>query len=434
MSIFNAMQTGVSGLLANSSAVGAISSNIANANTDGYRRSFSHMVTTSSTNGGGSGGGGGVRATARQEISTEGTPRITGVDSDMAINGEGFFVVSRAANDPSESNYAFTRAGAFAPDEEGNLRNAAGLFLAGFPYDSSGNIGGVERTRFRDLETVNVASEMMNGEPTTVMGMGGNLPAQTTGPSTIGQPFINSQDYYTPLGGTARMEFSWTPSSTPNQWTLNLSTEGVAIGSVDVTYADSGPTAGLPLSYSNVISTAPAPAGFSVNSSTGEATVVIDNGTTPQTIVVGLGAPGTSEGLTQFAGDYTAPKADTDGFETGQLVRFEIDEAGDLYGVFDNSARRLLYNIPLAAVDNPDGLKQINGNAYITTQESGSFLLGQANSGSLGNIATGALENSNVELAEELTQLIRTQRAYSSNAKIVTTVDEMMEETTRLKR
>jgi flagellar hook protein FlgE len=138
--------------------------------------------------------------------------------------------------------------------------------------------------------------------------------------------------------------------------------------------------------------------------------------------------------MTQFAGDYTSPKAEVDGFETGQLVRFEIDEAGDLYGVFDNSARRLLYNIPLAEVGNPDGLQQINGNSYITTQESGSFTLSRANTGTMGSISTGTLESSNVDLAEELTQLIRTQRAYSSNAKVITTADEMMEETTRLKR
>jgi flagellar hook protein FlgE len=432
MSIFNAMQSGVSGLLANSTAVGAISSNIANANTDGYRRSFSQMVTTSSANGGGYGGG--VRAVSRAEISTEGTPRITGVGSDMAINGSGFFVVSRAPNEPSESNYAFTRAGSFAPDEAGNLRNAAGLYLAGFEYDSTGSLGSVERTRFRDISTVNVASEIMNGEASTTMNLGGNLPAQMTGASSTGQPFISSQDFYTPLGDTGRMEFSWTPSTTPNTWSLGVAADGTALGTVDVTFADSGVGAGLPLSYSNVVSTAPAPAAFSVDPATGQATVTLDNGTTPQVINVGLGTPGDSDGLTQFAGDYTSPQADVDGFETGQLVRFEIDEAGDLYGVFDNAARRLLYNIPLAEVANPDGLKQVNGNAYITTQQSGSFTLSAANSGSAGTITTGALESSNVDLAEELTQLIRTQRAYSSNAKIITTADEMMEETTRLKR
>jgi flagellar hook protein FlgE len=435
MSISNAMQTGVSGLLANSTAVGSISANIANANTDGYRRSFSQMVTTSSINGGGGGhSGGGVTAVGRSEISLQGTPRVTGVSSDMAINGNGFFVVSRAPNEPSESNYAFTRAGSFAPDEEGNLRNAAGLFLAGFKYDSAGSLGGVELTRFRDMSTVNVAGEMMKGEPTTSMAMSGNLPAQMAGPNSTGQPFVSSQDFFTALGATERMEFSWTPSTSSNMWNLGVAVDGTALGSVDVTFADSGAGAGMPLSYSNIVSTAPAPASFSVDPTTGEATVTIDNATQPQEITVALGTPGASNGLTQFAGDYTSPQAVVDGFETGQLVRFEIDESGDLYGVFDNSARRLLYNVPLADVPNPDGLKQINGNAYVTTLESGSFVLSRANSGSMGNISTGALESSNVELAEELTQLIRTQRAYSSNAKIVTTVDEMMEETTRLKR
>ena len=94
MSISNAMQSGVSGLLANSTAVGAISANIANADTDGYRRSFAQMVTTASATGGGNGAG--VQAVGRSDITLEGTPRTTGVASDLAISGNGFFVVSRS--------------------------------------------------------------------------------------------------------------------------------------------------------------------------------------------------------------------------------------------------------------------------------------------------------------------------------------------------
>ena len=210
--------------------------------------------------------------------------------------------------------------------------------------------------------------------------------------------------------------------------------EGTALGSVDVTFADSGATAGSPASYTNVTSTATAPAAFAFDATTGTATLTINNGTTPQQVTIELGAPGTNTGMTQFAGDYTPVESTLDGFESGQLVRFEIDESGDLYGVFDNSARRLLYNIPLAEVTNPDGLRQVDGNAYIPTQSSGDFQLNTAGTGTAGSITAGALEASNVELAEELTMLIQTQRAYSSNAKIITTVDQMMEETTALKR
>ena len=90
--------------------------------------------------------------------------------------------------------------------------------------------------------------------------------------------------------------------------------------------------------------------------------------------------------------------------------------------------------LAVAEVPNPDGLNMVDGNAYLMTQASGNFKLLGPGTGSTGTITTGSLESSNVELAEELTRLIQTQRAYSSNAKIITTVDEMMEETTRLKR
>ena len=433
MSITNSMQTGVSGLMANSTAVGRISTNIANANTDGYHRTFSQMVTTASSTG--EGGAAGVRAVDRAEISREGTLRTTGVGTDLAISGSGFFVVSRYPNDPVSTNYSFTRAGAFEPDEDGNLRNAAGLYLAGFPYDNMGQLGPVDRAQFSDLETVNVGRTLINGEATTQMSIRGNLSSDRTGASSTLEPHTSTQEYYTSLGASQRMEFIWTPSTTPNTWELKVAANGLDLGTVDITFSDTAPTAGTPLSYTNATSLATAPSAFSFNSTTGAATLTIDNGSSPQVVTLNVGTPGAADGMTQFSGDNSETvQATLDGFESGQLVRAEIDENGDVYGVFDNSARRLLYQIPLAQVPNPDGLIQIDGNAYIVSNDSGDYGLSTAGSGFSGSVVSGSLEASNVELAEELTNLIQTQRAYSSNAKIITTVDEMLEETTRLKR
>lgn len=432
MSISNAMQTGITGLLANSSAVGQISSNIANANTDGYRRSFSQMVTSATGSDGG--GSAGVRAVGRSDVSVNGAQRSTGITSDLAIAGEGFFAVSRTPNEQVAANYSFTRAGSFRADDEGNLVNAAGLYLSGFKYDNTGSLGSIVRNQVDDLQTVNVGSQTITGEATTQMSLSGNLPAQETGPASAGTPFVSSQEYYTALGGAERMQFAWTPSTNANQWTLTVSAGGEDLGSVDVTFADTGADAGAPVGYANVTSLAAAPAAFDFDPATGTATLSIDNGTDPQEIEVAVGEPGSLGGLTQFAGDYTPVKSDTNGLETGKLTRYEIDEYGDLYGVFDNNTRRLMYNIPLAEVPNPDQMQAIDGNAYVTTQASGPFNLSEANSATAGAVTSGALEASNVELAQELTNLIQTQRAYSSNAKIVTTVDEMMDETTRLKR
>jgi flagellar hook protein FlgE len=125
---------------------------------------------------------------------------------------------------------------------------------------------------------------------------------------------------------------------------------------------------------------------------------------------------------------------DRNGSSVGGLIRYELDEAGTLFGVFDNGQRRPLYEIPVAVVANPHGMIEMKGNAYGLSGESGAFLASQANSGSVGAINAGALEAANVDISKEMTDLIEAQRAYSTNAKVVTTVDEMMEETTRLKR
>ncbi|MFC4669502.1 flagellar hook protein FlgE [Seohaeicola nanhaiensis] len=436
MSISSAMQTGVAGLLANSSAVSTISTNIANANTDGYRRSFSQMVTSASSTG--AGGHAGVRAVSRQNVALDGSARTTGVDSDMAISGTGFFVVSRAPNDPVSSNYAFTRAGSFSPDADGNLKNAAGLYLAGFRYDDNGSLGTIDRSQFSDLQTVNVGDVKIPGKATTSMTLMGNLSSQMTGPTSQmaldGETIITSEKYYTPLGASESAQFTWTPSTTPNVWTLAISANGADLGTVDVEFNDSGPNVGTPLAYTNVTSLATAPAAFAFDTSTGVATLTIDNASVPQVIDLTIGAPNQGKGMMQLAGTGVDIEADIDGYGTGEMVRFEIDDQGNLYGIFDNGARHIMYHIPLAEVPNPDGLNMVDGNAYLMTQASGSFKLLGPGTGSTGTITTGSLESSNVELAEELTRLIQTQRAYSSNAKIITTVDEMMEETTRLKR
>lgn len=429
MSISNAMQTGVSGLRANSTAVGRISDNIANANTDGYRRSFAQMVTTTTTSNSTGLAPAGVRAVQGTNVSLDGALRPTGQATDLAISGSGFFVVSRNPNELVESNYRMTRAGSFLPDENGYLRNAAGYYLSGFPYGEDGTLGAVDRNRFGDLQTVKIGDIQMVGSATTAITVGGNVPAQQTGLATPGDPFLSSAEYFTPLGVSERLQFSWQPTGTANQWEVTVSdSAGVDFGTVQVEFNASGADAGSPANYT-ILGAFP---GF--DTATGQATVDVGTPGNPQIVTIDFGAPDTFTGMTQFAGDYTPLKIGADGSGTGSLVRTEIDERGDVYGVFDNGMRKALYNIPLAEVPNPDGLTTTDGNAFLLSRSSGPVRLSGAGMGSAGTITAGALESSNVEVAQELTDLIQTQRAYSSNAKIVTTVDEMLDETMRLKR
>ncbi len=427
MSISNAMQTGVSGLRANSTAVGRISDNIANANTDGYRRSFAQMVTTTTTSNTTGLAPAGVRAVQGTNVSLDGALRPTGRPTDLAIGGSGFFVVSRGPNEPVEANYRLTRAGSFLPDENGFLRNAAGLYLAGFPYGEDGTLGAVDRNRFTDLQTVKVGDVQMRGAPTTTVMVGGNVPAQQTGLAVPGDPFLSSVEYFSPLGVSSRLQMSWQPGALPNVWTVTVGdAAGAPLGTVDVTFNATGLNAGSPANYSSTGFAGP------IDPVTGR--VTLNAPPSAQPVTLDFGATESFTGMTQFSGDYTPLRITADGSETGMLVRTEIDERGDVYGVFDNGRRQALYSIPLAQVANPDGLATTDGNAFILSRNSGPMQLGTAGSGAAGTITAGALESSNVEVAQELTDLIQTQRAYSSNAKIVTTVDEMLDETMRLKR
>lgn len=433
MSISSALQTGVSGLQANSKQVGSISENIANANTVGYRRGFAHMVTTTASGGNGEGVLS-VSAVDQLDISTSGGLISTNSATDLAIGGRGFFAVSINPNETTVTNYMLTRAGSFLPDAQGNLRNAAGYYLAGYPFGLDGTIGSVDRSSFDQMETVNIANIQISAGVTTNVSAFGNLPSQDTGVATPGAPFATSSEIFTPLGESQRIGFSWEPTTNANQWILTISDQdGVDLGSVNVEFNDSGSAAGSPLAYTAATSVAAAPAAFSFDPVTGVATITLDNGTVPQTLDVNIGTPGEFDGVTQFAGDFSL-SFDRDGSSVGELVRSEISEEGILFGIFDNGMRRAIYEIPVAIVANPNGLIEAKGNAYRLTGEVGSFSALQANSSTVGSINSGALEAANVDIAQEMTELIKAQRAFSTNAKVVTTVDELMDETTRLKR
>lgn len=433
MSISSALQTGVSGLQANSQAVGSISENIANANTVGYRRGFAHMVTTTASGGNGEGVLS-VSAVDQIDISSAGGLISTNSPTDMALGGAGFFAVSINPNETVQTNYMLTRAGSFLPDADGNLRNAAGFYLAGFPYGLDGTIGSVDRSSFDQMETVNIGNFNISAGVSTQINSFGNLPSQDTGVPTPGAPFATSSEFFTPLGESQRVSFSWAPTTTANTWDLSIADQnGDPLGSVTVEFNDSGPEAGSPLAYSAPTSAATAPADFTFDTVTGVATVTLDNGTVPQTIDISIGTPGSFDGVTQFAGDFSLT-FDRDGSSVGELVRTEITEDGTLFGIFDNGMRRALFEIPVAVVSNPNGLIEVKGNAYSLSGETGAFSALKANSSTVGSINAGALEAANVDIAQEMTDLIKAQRAFSVNAKVITTVDELMDETTRLKR
>ncbi|ANT63177.1 flagellar hook protein (plasmid) [Salipiger sp. CCB-MM3] len=433
MSISNAMAAGVSGLTANSNAVERISNNIANADTIGYRRSFAQMVTSGSTSATG-GTSTGVATTITHSNSTEGSYTETSVSSNLTVNGSGFFVVNSNIETGYTTGNMFTRDGSFAPDEDGNLVNGQGLYLMGYAYDETGSLGTVDRSTFSDLEPVNIASQAINGTATTEVSISGTLPSQETGVDEPGDAFTTSVEFYNSLGEADRLTLSFQPTDVDDTWEVTISGTDGDYGTVTMSFNNSGANAGSPSGYANATSLATAPAAFAFDAATGEMSLTINNGDTPQQLTLSLGAPDEFDGLTQFAGDYTPMTVEADGAESGVLTSVEFDESGDVWGLFDNGNRKVLYSVPLATFANADGLATSNNSTFQVSNDSGAFYLSAAGTGETGTLTSGGVEGSNVDIAQELTSLIQRQRAYSSNAKIITTADEMLNETVNLKR
>lgn len=435
MSISGAMQTGVAGLQANSQSIARISENVANVSTDGYRRSFAHMVTRANGTQGGDLPSLSVRAVEMTEITSTGTIRSTGRPYDLAISGDGFFAVTPLPNAQTQNDFVLTRAGSFNVTGDGFLQNAAGYYLQGYAYGENGSIGSVDRAGFRDLVPVNVGNTTMRAQPTTEISLRGNLPAQAAGLATPGDPFVSFATFYTPTQDARQLAFAWQPSSTADSWTLTVrDPNGVDLGSIDVSYTAFGPLAGAPETYSNVVDLSGTGV-FSADPATGELTLNLP--TTAggvQPIRVPLGAPGTYAGVTQFSGAFQPLSVSGDGNAFGTMIRTEFDAAGDLYGVFDNGMRKALFNIPIVRVEAPNNLRVLDGNTFALSADSGNFALMMSGDTGVGRLVSGSLEGSNVDISEELTGLIQTQRAFSSNAKVITTADEMMEEALRMKR
>ncbi|GGY50713.1 flagellar hook protein FlgE [Parvularcula lutaonensis] len=440
MSIGSALQTGVNGLRAQATKLATVSDNIANSATVGYKRStteFSTLVVNTGSSA--SYTAGGVTTNIRTEVSKSGN--IIGTDNvtDLAIAGNGFFAV---AADPAGQGAALTRAGSFRADQFGNLQNAGGYYLQGFPLDPQGNYvnGAPSLTTFASMETVNVNNIQGSAQPTTRIDYSGNVSAGTAG------PFQAGIQYFDEFGASQTISFNWIPNggAGSNVWDLELWAGPVGTGQrigdlsgIDFTGGAPGSVAGTPNYGGATLNLDPGAAGLGFNlnnfvTADGAFDLTLP-GPAGQVITLDIGDENALNGVTQFGGDFS-PLTSVDGSALGQLQALDIRDDGTLVAIFDNGEIRPIYQIPLVDVINPEGLNPIDGNAFTLSADSGNLRVAIAGTSGIGTLNAGALENSNVDVAEELTTLIETQRAYSSNATVVQTADEMLEEVTRIGR
>lgn len=477
MSIYSAMLAGVSGLTANSSALAAISDNIANVNTVGYKRNantFATLVTSASST---AYSAGGVRSATHQYNSQQGLLQSSTSSTDLGISGNGFFVTTQKAEDLTPTDVRlFTRAGSFTVDKLGYLKNASGLYLQGWPADSDGIVT-PDPSDITRLKSINVGSVGGAAEATTRMAIDANLKssqavsaAVTAMPAGAGayNPATNNMTMYAndpatgvkpdfvaqvPLsdskGGARTVTISFLKSATPNEWYAEL--HAVPASDIEV---PGGVTPGLirsgkvvftqdgrlDTSYTPVSDLLIDPANPNIDflssdsaaPGAGEVKWASALGISAQSVKVDLAAG--AGGLSQYDSQSVVQAVTTNGTAFGNLTNIEISEAGDVTAIFDNGTTRRIAQVAIATFPNPDGLRTVTGNSYRVSLESGTYNFKTPGTGGAGLIAPSSLESSTVDLSSEFTGLITTQRAYSASSKIITTADQMLEELINIKR
>jgi len=401
-----------------------VADNITNVNTVGYKGSAAQFRTLVTNSGSASSySAGGVATTPQAMISSQGLLQSSSRSTDLGIDGAGFFVV-RDANTP-DGNIAFTRTGSFAVDAQGRLVNDSGYYLQGWPIDADGTY--VDNGALDDLKPVDVNDLSGAAQATSRIGMRANLQSTTTPitgytagdmlAGTTSPHFQRSVQAYDAQGNGHTVTFGFVKTGI-NQWQAEIYSEGMLLASGTVAFNGDG-------SLNRAGST---PALF------GDLNVTWGNGAGSSPISLGLGSDGKLDGLSQSSDESALIATDVNGGLLGAVASVNISDSGMVNAIFEDGTKRAIYQLPIATFQNPDGLTAITGNAYVASQKSGSVAINKANALGSGKIASGTLEASTVDLAGEFTNMIKFQRAYSSASKIISAVDDMLQELGNLKR
>jgi flagellar hook protein FlgE len=434
MSISASLNAGVMGLNANATRLSTISDNIANSATFGYKRTqadFSSLVLQQRSE---AFAAGGVRVDTFKDIAATGSLISTGNATDIAVAGRGLLPVTDEAGLGALAGARTLKllpTGSFFPDLNGNLQTNSGHFLLGWPADGAGQIGNVNRSSGGDLVPVNIDAARFTASPTSNVELGINLPADATLSSAPPDRYDIPVEYYDNLGRAHTMTLQFNPvipaTGASNQWQVEVfdsaGNPANAVAAFDLQFSAAAGTGGR-------IATVTAGAGAAYDPATGRVSLNLAHG--PVDLFVGR--PGGGSGITQLSAQFSPAEIQKDGAPIGELQSVEVDQRGFLQAVYNTGFRRTLYQIPVGDVPNMNGLQALDAQAYAISASSGNLHLWDAGAGPVGDVVGYSLMESTTDIASELTDLIETQRSYSSNAKIVQTVDEMLQETTNLKR
>jgi len=452
--VLKAMYSGVSGLRAEGEALGVVGDNIANVNTVGFkgqRAIFQDVLGHSILAGSGSSlPGSGVRVGDIQQLFTQGTLQNTGVGTDVALNGDGFFTV-KGSVDGVTGNF-FTRAGTFVLDKDGYLVNPNNLKVQGYAANGDGTFAA-------SISDVKAPTAALPPRATTEMQVTANLDSTALPPPTTtyatfadalaaGDPaqmanFSTTMTVYDGLGNGHSVDIYFAKSATvANAYDYHVVVPATDINPAAVpgTFTELTTGTGGPLTFNDgSLGTPPyapgALAGYDQNS----VTVQFDGLGAAQTINLNFGTPaGASgaglDGITQFGSPSNVSSQAQDGYTSGDFSGISIDGEGVVMGLYTNGQKLALSQLAIAKFRSNDGLGRAGQSLWIDTRDSGTAAYGVAGSGGRGAASSGALEGSNVDLAEEFVGLIQHQRSFAANSKTITTADEMLQELINIKR
>lgn len=401
--------SGVAGLKNHQTRMDVIGNNISNVNTTGYKASrvtfqdmLSQTITGSASAQGNRGGtnakqiGLGMGTASIDTMFTDGSVQSTGKNTDLAISGAGFFILGDG------SNKYYTRSGAFEFDAAGNyVVPGSGLKVQGWMADATGTInstGGV-------TDIVVPVGQTMAATATTKGTYTKNLSATAASATTATTSF----KAYDSEGVAHTITGTFTKSATTNEWTFAAtSTDGGTMtgGSGNVTFTTAGAYSGSTVTDIT----------FTPSTGGATATITLD-----------------FSGLTQYDGDTTVT-VDKDGNTAGSLTSVSTDASGTIVGTFSNGLKKNLAQVAMATFNNPGGLTKSGTSLYNQSNNSGQAQISTAGAGGAGSLTPSSLEMSNVDLSEEFSNMIITQRGFQANSKIITVSDEMIETLVNLKR
>jgi flagellar hook protein FlgE len=428
------MYTAVSGMNANGTSLSVIGDNIANLNTAGFKGSrVSFGDVLSQTLAGVSGSsqvGRGVMVSGVTPLFTQGSFETTANGLDLAVDGDGFFMVNE-----SGARY-YTRAGQFSIDKNGNVVNPDGLALQGYLADAAGNITGTvgqlqiavtqSPANMSTQATVAVNLDATATVPAAAFTLDNNADGINNDPANYNSS--NSITVYDSQGG-AHQVTQYFVKTAANAWAVHyvhddpaapgeLVDAGTQVLTFDVNGALVNDNSGAAINFTfGGAVAAPQPISFNYGTGTGEAPA-------------GNGLDGT----TQFASPFSVMNLTQNGYASGSLQNISISEDGIITGVFSNGQTRAIGQVALARFIAPTGLTKLGRNLYAESFDSGQPIVGMASTSGIGRVLSNSLELSNVDLAEEFVKMISAQRAFQANSRIITTTDEMMSEIVNMKR